>query len=291
MKKIRTSCEHCSTQLSVPESAAGKKIRCPKCKNICLVTAPDRTELGHQGSGVDEAKSEWSLADPWGSFTPSIAKAADSNGIENSAEQLPLTESPQTLHKNAKSVPPRREAPALTETQWFFDENGKRRGPVSESELIQFINTGSVTRGTFVWTRGFPDWLKVENTELHPYLDDSVPPPLYGTQINNTIVWTLAFAPLIGQLLEGILAGLLHGDSDLAIQAVADNDYWFVTLSLNIVLSFFDERRLKRAGFDTGKLFGWVWLVPVYLYKRAKATRQNLAYFIVWMVCFVLAII
>ena len=192
VQKIRTSCDHCSTQLSVPESAAGKKIRCPKCKNICLVTAPDRTELGHQGSGVDEAKAEWSLADPWGSFTPSIAKAADSNGIENSAEQLPLTESPQTLHKNAKSVPPRREAPALTETQWFFDENGKRRGPVSESELIQFINTGSVTRGTFVWTRGFPDWLKVENTELHPYLDDSVPPPLYGTQINNTIVWTLA---------------------------------------------------------------------------------------------------
>ena len=31
-----------------------------------------------------------------------------------------------------------------------------------------------------------------------------------------------------------------------------------------------------------------VWLIPVYLYQRAKVLNQNLAYFIVWIVCFAL---
>lgn len=37
MQKIRTWCEHCSTQLSVPESAVGKRIRCPKCQGIITI--------------------------------------------------------------------------------------------------------------------------------------------------------------------------------------------------------------------------------------------------------------
>ena len=71
---------------------------------------------------------------------------------------------------------------------------------------------------------------------------------------------------------------------------MANSKYWFVTLGLNIALAFFDEKRLKNAGHNTDKFKGWVWLVPVYLYQRAKATKQNLAYFIVWIVCFVLVL-
>jgi len=37
VQKIRILCEHCSTTLSVPESAVGKKIRCPKCQGIIVV--------------------------------------------------------------------------------------------------------------------------------------------------------------------------------------------------------------------------------------------------------------
>jgi len=47
-----------------------------------------------------------------------------------------------------------------------------------------------------------------------------------------------------------------------------------------------DERKLKAAGHDTKKM-GGAWLVPVYLYKRARVLKHNLAYFIVWVVCFV----
>lgn len=60
-----------------------------------------------------------------------------------------------------------------------------------------------------------------------------------------------------------------------------DAKYWFITVGLNIALSFADESRLRKAGHNTSKFKGWVWLVPVYLYQRAKATRQNLVYFCV----------
>ncbi|MCB1659010.1 MAG: DUF4339 domain-containing protein, partial [Pseudomonadales bacterium] len=63
-----------------------------------------------------------------------------------------------------------------------------------------------------------------------------------------------------------------------------------ITLILNIGLSYWDEKRIKAAGTNTESFSGWVWLVPVYLFQRAKALKQNLAYFIVWIVCFVIVL-
>ena len=181
------------------------------------------------------------------------------------------------------------EAQATTENNWFYEENGQRKGPVSENEMVQFIKSSVISHGTSVWKQGFPDWLKVENTDLRTHLDNSAPPPLSGEHINNTLVWVLAFAPLIGYFLEWIVAGAMHGEFGAQV-AMANSKYWFVTLGLNIALAFFDEIRLKNAIHNTDKFTGWVWLVPVFLYQRAKATKQNLAYFIVWIVCFVLVL-
>ena len=183
------------------------------------------------------------------------------------------------------------EAQTTTEGMWFYEENGQRKGPVSESEMIQFIKTSVISHGSSVWKNGFPDWLKIENTDLRIHLDNSAPPPLSGEHINNTLIWVLAFAPIIGLMLEYFVAGLQYGNTQVAEIAVSNNKYWFVTLALNIGLAFFDEKRLKKAGHNTDKFKGWVWLVPVYLYQRAKATKQNLAYFIVWIVCFVLTLL
>lgn len=183
------------------------------------------------------------------------------------------------------------EAQATTEGMWFYEENGQKKGPVSESEMIHFIKSSAISHGTSVWKKGFPDWLRIENTDLRIHLDDSAPPPLSGEHINNTLIWVLAFAPIIGYLLEWFVAGAMHGNNQFGVEiAMENNKYWFVTLGLNIALAFFDEKRLKKAGHNTEKFKGWVWLVPVYLYQRAKATKQNLAYFITWIVCFVLVL-
>lgn len=98
------------------------------------------------------------------------------------------------------------------------------------------------------------------------------------------MVWTLAFAPLIGYALEMWTAGLSGMEFEEAYAAVTEGQYWFITLILNIALGYLDERRLRKSGVDTAA-FGWLaWLVPFYLWHRAKALGQKPAYFWVWLV-------
>jgi hypothetical protein len=83
-------------------------------------------------------------------------------------------------------------------------------------------------------------------------------------KVSNVLIWILAFIPAIGALFEfGTLLFLV----------------------LNILLCILDEKNLKKAGYNTESL-GSVWLIPVYLYKRARYLKHSLAYFIVWCVAF-----
>lgn len=181
---------------------------------------------------------------------------------------------------------------AFSEAAWFYEEKGQRKGPVSEEEIKGLIARAALSHGSTVWRKGFPDWLKIENTELAEYLDESGPPPLSGQNISNTIIWVLAFAPIIGYFLEWTIAYAVNDGNDLAAMiAMANSKYWFVTLILNVALSVYDEKQLEKAGHNTDKFKGWKWIVPVYLYQRAKATKQSLSYFIVWLVSFALVIL
>ena len=102
-------------------------------------------------------------------------------------------------------------------------------------------------------------------------------------KVENTIVWILAFAPLIGELLQCFIAGLMYGD----IWGRYYEEFWIVTIILNILLCHIDENKLKNQGIDTEE-FGSTWLVPVYLYRRAKHLGHDQAYFWVWIVLFTL---
>lgn len=177
--------------------------------------------------------------------------------------------------------------PAAATATWFHEADGTRHGPLSESAMIELIKSGTITANTAVWTPGFSDWMKVEGTTLKIHLDRSSPPPLSGEHLKNTTVWFLAFAPLIGLVLEYLLASVLQPNVFLAKIAFDNNKYWLVTVALNIGLCIFDLHQLKQAGYDTSKLQKFGFIVPVYLYQRAMALQQNLAYFIVWIASFV----
>jgi len=73
-----------------------------------------------------------------------------------------------------------------------------------------------------------------------------------------------------------------------AERAVSNAEFWYITLLLNVGLSYLDEKKLEKAGTDTESFKGMVFLVPVYLYQRAKALNHNMAYLGVWTACFVL---
>lgn len=182
------------------------------------------------------------------------------------------------------------DANTTTENSWFYEEKGERKGGFDQRQIIALIHGGKLTYGSMVWKKGMPGWAQIEQTELRPHLEEVSPPPLIGAGVNNKIVWLLAFAPLIGYLLESFVAGLFGSTEAQWERAMANNRYWYVTLILNIALCVLDEKRLKQAGHDVSRFKGWVFVVPVYLYQRAKLLNQNLAYFITWIVCFFISI-
>lgn len=180
---------------------------------------------------------------------------------------------------------------AATENLWFYEENGQRLGGIEESAMIALIQSGKLRHGNSVWKQGFADWVKLEETPLRTHLDQLSPPPLTGQHVSNSLVWVLAFAPILGLFLEGFVAMLVYDSENRAMNAVSDGKFFYITVALNILLSVLDEKRLQKAGHNTSAFKGWVWIVPVYLYQRAKQLKQSLAYFAVWIACFVLVLL
>lgn len=135
------------------------------------------------------------------------------------------------------------------------------------------------------------EWQPVSATSLAEILKQSeVPPALPGHRIPGDVVWTLAFAPLIGYILEMWTAGLNGMSFERAYDAVSEGQYWFISLILNIALGYLDERKLRKSGVDT-TAFGWLaWLIPVYLWRRARSSGKKPAYFWVWLVMLILVL-
>ena len=160
-----------------------------------------------------------------------------------------------------------------SDKQWFYESEGQCKGGVPEVEIITLIKEGKLTHGAAVWCKGMPDWMRIENTDLRVHLDDSAPPPLTGEHVNNTLVWVLAFAPVLGFILEGLVAGFVyHGNDHLVELAMAHNKFWYVTIALNIGLSFWDagpphseciaDKRHKRMFAPAANLLFTIRLCP-----------------------------
>ncbi len=111
--------------------------------------------------------------------------------------------------------------------------------------------------------------LKNEENVKSDFLNDK--------KISNTIIWWVAFMPLIGLSIEN--AGSILFNTPIS-------NLWWITLILNIVLCYIDERKIKKIYPEIPLMREWVLLIPVYLFKRAKALKQTMAYFIVWIVMF-----
>lgn len=165
---------------------------------------------------------------------------------------------------------------------WYYVSGGKRIGPVEEAEFAFLYQQHKVDTDTLVWRDGAVDWLPLNQTDLVRLLPpDKRVPAVTGQGVNNTIVWILAFAPFLGLVLQGFLAGFTQSDVQ---------NFWCATLALNLVLSFADDKTLEAAGHDTKKMGVSAFLIPVYLFKRATFLKQGNSYAWVWVICFVLSL-
>ncbi|GAA4357379.1 hypothetical protein GCM10023185_22060 [Hymenobacter saemangeumensis] len=167
--------------------------------------------------------------------------------------------------------------------QWHYEVNGKTNGPVDQTGLQELLNTQHIKGNTLVWRPGFDQWIELQQSELQDVL--TIPPPLSGNRVDNTIVWILAFAPVLGMVLESILGSLMvpREPAFPGGPIPAQPSLAWVYLALNTALSIWDERRLKAAGYSTRPFGGiWLFLVPVYLFKRAKSLQQKPSYAWTW---------
>lgn len=182
------------------------------------------------------------------------------------------------------------EGAATDADDWFFAEQGQRKGPITAASLLELLRTEAIDGDTPVWRKGFADWQPLRTTDLGVYLQDS-PPPIAPAHINNALVWTIALAPLAYALFGGFIEAyeLQNPYEDHTVLGFLS---FLVPAGVNAALCLMDERQLKRAGYSNKwlTLFGIV-LAPVYLFLRAKRLRQVPSYGIVWVACFILSIL
>lgn len=63
-------------------------------------------------------------------------------------------------------------------SDWFFERNGERGGPVSADELKAMVSSGAISLTNLVWTAAFGgEWKRLGDTELAPP-QPVMPPPL-----------------------------------------------------------------------------------------------------------------
>ena len=116
---------------------------------------------------------------------------------------------------------------------WHYEKNGVRHDNVTEADITERIQRGELNASTLVWQQGMTEWQPLSATPLADVLKQcAVPPALPGNRIPGSVVWTLAFAPLIGYALEMWTAGLSGMEFEEAYAAVTEGQYWFITLIL-----------------------------------------------------------
>jgi hypothetical protein len=120
----------------------------------------------------------------------------------------------------------------------------------------------------------------ISNTE-NLSLSNNLSQPIQSSKIkiDNNVVWILAFAPLIGEIMEQFIIG--------AFDFPHNKNLWFITYFLNVLLCYYDSDKLKKSGYDT-KSLGATWIIPAYLYNRAEMLKENNAYLWVWVLIFIL---
>ncbi len=96
------------------------------------------------------------------------------------------------------------------------------------------------------------------------------PPPSYTVpapmppQVNNILIWLVAFAPVIGLFFEF--------------------GFWLFLL-IAMGFCYWDESNLRRQGYDTFQL-GYACIIPAYLYKRARLCNTSKSNLIIWCLMF-----
>ena len=77
--------------------------------------------------------------------------------------------------------------------QWYYAQQGQRKGPVSEREIRQLISSSQLQPTDLVWKQGMAQWTKASQFFPPPPSDPNAPPPVPQPQPQNPTASLLLF--------------------------------------------------------------------------------------------------
>ena len=111
----------------------------------------------------------------------------------------------------------------------------------------------------------------------------------------------MAFVPLIDAIVNIGIQEYVLGEcqagrplrcEEFAADPTTYGTPWLIVAIVNSVLCILDERRLAKAGYSANYMtFLALFLVPVYLFARARRLRQTAWYGVTWIGCFLVSLL
>lgn len=169
---------------------------------------------------------------------------------------------------------------------WYYTENGSRKGPVAAEQMRELWKNGILEAGTQVWRAGMTGWSPLlQCAEFSDLGQSQEPPPIAHQAMGNGFIWALSLAPVWGAFIQVLATNIrvsLTGEA-----WVFYSQMWWVMVLVNILTLTLDLKQLRAAGHKTERFQWWMYLlVPVYIYQRDKMLNAGMVRFWVWLAAF-----
>lgn len=134
--------------------------------------------MGNGGFGAAAGSSGINPAQLMTGMAVGGALGGQMAGMMNTVGQQMNAQMQQTMNNQAAGVPP---IPgSQPETQYMLAINGNQYGPYPVSALAQYVQSGQLTRNTYVWTQGMAQWAEAGNVPELAALFGPPAPPMPG---------------------------------------------------------------------------------------------------------------
>ncbi|MAS94501.1 MAG: hypothetical protein CMO55_14980 [Verrucomicrobiales bacterium] len=111
----------------------------------------------------------------------------------------------------------------MSEEIWFYEFEGERKGPVTESRLQSLIEDGTIQASSLVWKEGFDDWMPAEDVDSLVFSRRPLPPSLPAV-VSQPPAVRAAFVPREARMRAGFVPEI--GECFSAALKQMKSDFW-----------------------------------------------------------------
>ena len=258
-------CDQCNQKLSVSESRVGDKVKCSRCAAIVMVPQLQKVKIVKSQIQVPATENDQTVPET-GQSKENVEKkpdpSTDSYELQDSQELF----APQPFNNS-------------------FQDNQNHNSASGMGP--QTINEGGATKQC-PYCGGVVLAIAKKCKHCKSFLDSPgrMNGALSPAMHQNTRVSDI----YIGMCIVVLILSVFVNIASLQLRIQTKGGVSIIALLLSTLLLYFDERMLKRNGTPTDTLVS-VWLIPVYLFKRARLTNGSNGYAISWITIFVISVL